>query len=534
MRSGNRNAPGSRRGRLPLFLLAGALALPFVFPPRPAAAADAAPSPPTPPSAPPPIALVLPFVNGTGDGRLDWIGVALQDAINIDLWYVGTLHTWDLPNMVGQTKEPPSALTVDDAAEVAKLTAKLRADLVFAGRYRTAGDQVTVTARLSRPGAAGPPLEQTGSAPLGQLTDLTSKLVLALLDEAKLPIAAEERARILITKTRSVDALQANAKGFEAYTGYGLKQDEAVLREALRHFESAVKADAGYAEATNNLAWAQFVAREYGKAVPNFERAIGLRLDLIDALVGLGQTKAAASPEDASALPPLEAAVRLNPSLAGHRLELGEVLALHGQGPRAIQELEAAERIVKGRVPYLEANVHLRMAGLLIRKGDTDAAAGRLERARDVYRAAGAKAGEVGALRAMGDLAATRRDFATARRHYTEALALIKQLGDKRAEGLLQNALGMAALNGGEGPAAERHFTEGLQASRDAGDKQGQTLLLFNLGLVVAVRGDLPRAQGLLFEALLLARQIGDQEAERAIQERLKQIRDALGARDAT
>jgi tetratricopeptide (TPR) repeat protein len=498
---------------------------------RPSAAADAAAPPPSPA---PPIVLVLPFVNGTGDAGLDWIGVALQDAVNIDLWYVGALHTWDLPNMVGQSKEAPSALAVDDPAAAAKLAGTLRADLVFAGRYRSAGDQIAVTARLIRLGDAGPPAEQTGSAPLGQLTDLISKLVLALLDQAKVAVGTEERARILITKTRSAAALQTNARGFEAYARYGLKQDEALLKESLQLFERAVQADAGYAEAWNNLAWAQFVAREYAKAVANFERAIGLRLDLVDALVGLGKTKLSARPDDQSALPPLEAAARLNPNLAGHRLELAEALELQGQGARALQELEAAERIVKGRIPYLEANVHLKMAGLLMRKGDPAGAAARLEQARDVYRVAGSKVGEAGALRAMGDLAAGRRDFAAARRYYTEALALVKQLGDRRGEGLLLNALGMAALNGGEASAAERHFSEGLTASRDAGDKSAQALLLFNLGLVVAAQGDLGRAQGLLFEALLLVRQLGDDEAEKTIQERLKQIRDALGDRDAT
>ncbi len=529
-----REATGRRRGRLPWIVLAAALA--FLAPPAvaPAAAAEGAAPPPSAPAPPPQIALVLPFVNGTGDARLDWIGVALQDVINIDLWYVGVLHTWDLPNMVGQAKEAPSALAADAPADVSKIVAKLPADLVFAGRYRVAGDQVTVAVRLLRPAASGPPAEQTGTAPLGQLTDLAGKLVLALLDDAKVPVGADERARILISKSKSVDALQANAKGFDAYARYSLKQEDGLLKESLQQFEAAVKADPAYAEALNNLAWAQFVAREYAKAVPNFERAIGLRVDLIDALVGLGKTKATASPDDTSALPPLETAVRLNPSLAGHRMELSEVLELSGQGARATQEMEAAERIVTGRIPYLEASVHMRMAGLLIRKGDRAAAAARLQQARAVFQASGVKAGEAGALRAMGDLAATQRDFPAARRHYTEALALLKQLGDKRGEAMLQNALGMAALNGGEGPVAERHFTEGLQASRDAGDKSGQTLLLFNLGLVVAARGDLTRAQSLLFEALLLARQTGDQEAERAIEERLKQIRNALGSRDAT
>lgn len=527
-----REAAGRRRGRLSWILLAGALALhtPHIATPAPAAA----PPPTSAPAAPPPIALVLPFVNGSGDARLDWIGVALQDVINIDLWYVGALCTWDLPNMVGQAKEPPSALAAESPPDVNKVVAKLPADLVFAGRYRAAGDQVTVTVRLFRPGASGPPAEQTGTAPLGQLTDLAGKLLLALLDEAKVPVGADERARILIAKTKSVDALRANAQGFDVYARYSLKQEEALLKESLQRYEAAVRADPAYAEALNNLAWAQFVAKEYAKAVPNFERAIGLRVDLVDALVGLGKTKATARPEDPSALPPLETAVRLNPSLPGHRLELSEVLELSGQQARALQEIEAAERIVKGRIPYLEASVHMRLAGILIRKGDRAAAAARLEQARAVFQASGVKSGEAGALRAMGDLAATQRDFAVARRHYTEALALVKQLGDKRGEASLQNALGMAALNGGEGPAAERYFTEGLQASRDAGDKSGQTLLLFNLGLVVAARGDLARAQNLLFEALLLARQTGDQEAERVIEERLKQIRDALGSRDAT
>ncbi len=528
---GNRNARGTRPGWLPRLVPVLGLGLGLLAGAGPAGAADTAPAPPP---ARPLIALVLPFVNGTGDPGLDWIGVALQDVTNVDLWYVGALHTWDLPNMVGQAKAPPSAMAVDEPAAVAKLVPRFGADLVFSGRYRAAGDQVTVTVHLARAGAAGPPAERTGTAPLGSLTDLAAKQLLDLLDEAKVPVAAEERARILIPKTRSADALRANAQGFEAYVRYSLKQDEAPLQESVRLFEAAVKADAGYAEAWNNLAWAQFVAEDYAQAVPNFERAIGLRLDLIDALVGLGKTKVAANPEDDSALPPLEAAVRLNPSLAGHRLELAEALEALDQGDRAERELKAAEGIVAGRIPHLEGSVHLRFAGLLFRKGDVAAAAARFERARDVFRASGSKAGEAGALRALGDLAGTRRDFAAARGYYGEALALLRQLGDRRAEGTLLNALGMAALNGGDGPAAERHFDEGLKASREAGDKEGQVLLLFNLGFVVAARGDLPRAQSLLMEALLLARQIGDEEAEKAIQERLKQIRDALGGGSAT
>jgi len=522
---------GARGGRVRRLFMGWLVALAALAPPQPATAADAAGSPPPPRPA---IAAVLPFANGTGDPGMDWIGIALQDCINVDLWYVAALHTWDLPNMVGQAQEPPLAMAVDDPAEAAGRAAKFGAELVFWGRYRVAGDQVTLVARLARAGAAAPPAERSAAAPLATLTDLASKLILELLDAEKIPVTPEERARILLPKTRSADALRSNALGFEPYVRYGLKHEEALLKEALKQYEAAVKADAAYAEAWNNLAWAQFVAKDYGQAVPSFERAVGLRVDLIDALVGLGKTKGAAAPDDPSALPPLEAAARLNPSLAGHRLELAEVLEALGQPQRAVQELEAAERVVAGRIPYMEGNIHLRVAGLLVRKGDLDAAAARFGRARSVYQAAGNKAGEAGVLRAMGDLSATRRDFEAARRHYGEALALVRQLGDRRVEGVLHNALGMAALNGGDGPAAERHFDDGLKVARDGGDKSGQVLLLFNLGLVVAARGDLQRAQGHLVEALLLARQLGDQEAERAIQERLKQIRDALGNRDST
>lgn len=519
--------PGPRRG----VVLSWALVVGMLAAPLPAGAADTAAQPPP---GRPLIALVLPFVNAGGDPGLDWIGVALQDAINVDLWYVGALHTWDLPNMVGQAKQPASAMAVDEPAAVARLASRFAADVVFAGQYRVSGSQVTLTAHLTRAGAAGPPAARTEAGPLASLTGLASHQVLALLDEAKVPVGADERARILIPKTRSVDALRADGQGFQAYVGYGLKQDEAVLRESIRLFEAAVTADAQYAEAWNNLAWAQYVARDYARAVPNFERAVGLRVDLIDALVGLGKAKGTANPEDPAALPPLEAAVRLNPSLAGHRQELAEALEAMGQNDRAAQELTAAERIVAGRIPYLEGSIHLRFGGLLFRQGDVSGAAARFERARDVFHAAGSTAGEAGALRALGDLAGNRRDFAAARRHYAEALALARQLGDRRGEGTLLNALGMAALNGGDGPAAERHFDEGLKVSRDTGDKPGQVLLLFNLGAVVAARGDLPRAQGLLMEALLLARQLGDREAEAAIQERLKQIREALGGGDAT
>ena len=528
---GQRSVRALRPGRVSRPLVTLGLVLALLAAPRPARAAEPA-APPAPGR--PPIAVVLPFANETGDPGLAWIGVALQDAINVDLWYVGALHTWDLPNMVGQVKQPPLSLAVADPAAVTKLAAGFGADLAVSGRYRVAGDQVTLTSRLARAGAGGPPAERTGSAPLGGLTALAARQVLELLDEANVPVGPDERARILIPKTRSADALRANAQGFEAYVRYGLGHDEAPLRESLKLFEAAVKADAGYAEAWNNLAWAQFVAEEYAEAVPNFDRAISLRVDLVDALVGLGKTKITANPEDASALPPLEAAVRLNPSLAGHRLELAEALEALGQEDRAAQELNAAERIVAGRIPYMEGSVQLRLAGLQFRKGDLNGAAARFERARDVFRASGSKAGEAGALRALGDLAGERRDFAAAQRYYAEALVLVRELGDRQGEGVLLNGMGMAALNSGNGADAERHFTEGLKASRAAGDKERQVVLLFNLGSVVAARGDLPSAQSLLTEALLLARQVGDQDAERAIQERLKQIRDALGGDETT
>lgn len=515
-----------RAGRMHRLAWASALGVALLAVPAPGRAADGAA---TPPPGPPPIALVLPFANATGDQALDWIGIALQDVLNIDLWYVGALHTWDLPNMVGQAEQPPLAMAVDDPGQVAAWASRFAADLMLSGRYSVTGDAVSVTARLTRPAAGAPPVERTVTGALAALTDLAGKLLLDLLDEAKVPVGPEERARILIPKTGSVEALRANARGFEAYVRYGLKQDDAVLRESFRHYEAAVRADPGYAEAWNNLAWAQFVAKDYGTAVPNFERAIGLRVDLIDALVGLGKTRVTARPDDPAALPPLEAAVRLNPSLAHHRTELAEALEALGQVPSALRELQATERIVAGRIPHLEGGAHLRAGGMLFRQGDADAAVARFERARDVYRRSGSKPGEAGALRALGDLAMARRDFAAARRHYGEALALAQQLGNQRTEGLLQNALGMAALNGGDSPGAESHFDAGLKASRAAGDKEGQVLLLYNLGFVVASRGDLPRAQGIFLEALLLARQLGDQRSEAAIQERLKQIRDALG-----
>jgi tetratricopeptide (TPR) repeat protein len=482
----------------------------------------------------PPIALILPFVNGSGDPAADWIGAALQDMLNVDLWYVGGLHTWDLPNMVGQTQQPPAALAVEDPAEVQKLTAKLGTDVVIAGRYRLAGDQITPRARLIRPAPAGAPLERSATGPVAGLTELASRLALALLDAAQIPVSADEKDRIEIPKTKSLDALRANGLGFEAYTRYGIKHDEATLKASIRLFEEAVKADPSYAEALNNLAWAQFVAGDHAPAIQNFERAVSLRVDLIDALIGLGKTKLAANPRDVSALPPLEAAVRLNPSLAGHRLELAEALEALGGVPRAQRELEAAERIVADRIPYMEASIHLRQAGLLLAKGDMDAAAARFRRAREAFRVSGSKAGEVGSLRALGDLAAERRDFTAARGYYGEALTLIKQLGDRRGEGMLQNSMGMAALHGGDRAAAERFFTDGLQIYRDAGDKGGQILGLFNLGSVVAAGGDLSRAQQLLLEALLLARQVGDQRAEEAVQERLKQIRGAMEKEDGT
>ena len=206
----------------------------------------------------------------------------------------------------------------------------------------------------------------------------------------------------------------------------------------------------------------------------------------------------------------------------GWYLALAEQAApeLLGPGQRAwLERLETEHDNLRAALEWSletrEAEAALRLAGALWRFWDVR---GHISEGRKWLADALALAGPLrtaaraGALTAAGWLAMRRSDPAAARSHYSEALAIAQELGDKRGIAQALHGLGYVAASAGD-PAAARDLVEqSLALFREVGDAWGIATSLYRLGHLPFLQGDYAAARGLYEEALALQRGLGDTE----------------------
>jgi predicted ATPase/class 3 adenylate cyclase len=131
------------------------------------------------------------------------------------------------------------------------------------------------------------------------------------------------------------------------------------------------------------------------------------------------------------------------------------------------------------------------------------------------------------ALRSAGDAARTpglARAWATAGylcyqsgdlvepgRCYDEALAIFREVEDRRGISDVLNLQGLLAWRRRDYPAAGARFQESLEIRRALGSRRGVAAVLNNLALVANEQGNNPASRALHEESLALHREIGDQ-----------------------
>ena len=109
-----------------------------------------------------------------------------------------------------------------------------------------------------------------------------------------------------------------------------------------------------------------------------------------------------------------------------------------------------------------------------------------------------------------GVLAQQQGDTAQAEAFFDQALALFRELGDKRGIASELNSLGGMAQGRGEYSRAQALIEESLLLRREIGDKYGIAASLNNLGLVALNQADYTQAQILFEENIALRRELGD------------------------
>lgn len=85
---------------------------------------------------------------------------------------------------------------------------------------------------------------------------------------------------------------------------------------------------------------------------------------------------------------------------------------------------------------------------------------------------------------------------------HREALEIVRDLGDQRAEALTLNSLGLALAHSGSERAAVEYLEQAVDVLRELGDEEHEGQAIANLGLVYRRQGQVDEAATLLQEAL--------------------------------
>ena len=156
-----------------------------------------------------------------------------------------------------------------------------------------------------------------------------------------------------------------------------------------------------------------------------------------------------------------------------------------------------------------QAKSHLQAGQAHRARGEYDLARAEFHVALTLARP-GARYVEAEALRALGITAQEQGDPTAQRESFQQALALARELGDRRSERRTLNSLGVMEENDGNYEQARAFFEESLALGRAIGDRTGIGTVLGNLGVTAMDTGDLAGARANFEEALAIARETGD------------------------
>jgi predicted ATPase/class 3 adenylate cyclase len=113
-------------------------------------------------------------------------------------------------------------------------------------------------------------------------------------------------------------------------------------------------------------------------------------------------------------------------------------------------------------------------------------------------------------LNGAGLLAYHQLDYAAARAYHEDALAIRRELGDRKGEAASLNNIGIVALDQGDTASARAMHEQSLQIAREIGNRNGMARSLGNLSMVAMEQRDFAAARPLAEECLAILRELAD------------------------
>src|SRR5580765_1733221 len=446
---------------------------------------------------------ILPFRNGSGDAKLDWLGGTVADTLSAEVGQSPQLRTIssDRVRQILSDLRIPAGNDID-AATMTRIADFTSADMMVSGQYAKFGDQIQITATLRDLKNQKNTSLKAEAADEKALLPAMEQLAKDIQQNLSLSsdVLQELRAKSFRPSSNSLPALRNYNEGLEL-----ARQGNAL--EAQKKFESALQADGNFALAYSRLGQAYSTLRNDAKAQEYSQKAVDLSEKLPAPERYLIQANHAQVTNDyRKAIESYENLEKVSPDDADVRFRLGELYESTGALDKARGQLEKVLASDPKRVDALIAAGRVEIKG-----GNPQASLDFLNRGLTQTISLNNADGKATILNAMGAAYEQLNKPDDAMRNYQEALQIRKNLKQEAGEALVLGNIARVQAGLGKPNEAYKSYGEAEKLQRAIGDKKGLGVTLINLGELYRERSKYDEALKAYKESLQIHREIGDE-----------------------
>lgn len=275
---------------------------------------------------------VLPLENFSGNPEQDYLADGMTEALIARLSAIHGLR------VISRTSVMQFKGTRKPVPAIAK---ELNVDAVVEGSVLRSGNQIRINVQLIRGQTEGHLWSQAYDRELRDVLALQSDVAQGIARQIEATVTGRQADRLVAARAVSPDVYESYLKGRFALH----KNNQAGLKEAIAHFESAINSDASFAPAYSSLAAAHsalgtvFFGVSPAEARPRVRAAVRKALELDPELVEAHVLLADLLQKDwqwAKAEAEYKQAIELNPSNAGAHAGFAHWLLTQGRTEEAI------------------------------------------------------------------------------------------------------------------------------------------------------------------------------------------------------
>ena len=449
---------------------------------------------------------ILPFRNASGDPSMDWLGSYMADILTTDVGQSAQLRTVSANNINQIFSDLRiSSSTVLDPAAIGRVADSSKADRVVWGQYVKLGDQIRIDATLqdikndrTLPFKIEVPSEKEIPAAIDRLAD-SIRQKLALPDD----VLKQLKASSFQPTSKSVAALR------EYNQGVGFQRDGKNL-EAQKQFDAATKEDPAFALGLARLAQTYSSLGQDGEAEQSARRAVELSQNLPEAEKYLiAAIRSQVMKNYPEAIKAYENLAKASPDNSDVQSALA---GLYKDSGNLAKAREYYEKILSANPKDVAATIEL--GRVAIKSGDAQGSLDPLNRAYTLAIQNDNQEQKAFSLHYMAVAYEMLSKPEESVRNEEQALAIWRQIGQKRGLALSLNEMASAQALLGKNKDALANYQQALAVRRDIGDKRGLGDTLIDLGSFYDDLGDHDQALKMFKEARQIERDLGNESLE--------------------